>query len=362
MLELLDGFELSAGAWETDVLPARLGEYDPLWLDGLCLSGEIAWGRLSQTRNAEGGTRNRKTGPIRTTPVALFRRERGAIWRSLTLEPDPAELPLSHAGRAVLEVLDGRGASFFGDLVNATGQLRTEVEKGLGELVAWGLVTADSFAGLRALLIPSDRRRPIGGSGFRRRGRVAPFGVETAGRWSRVRQASLLPEDQLVEAVAWQLLRRYGVVFRRVVTRETLLAPWRDLLRVYRRLEARGEVRGGRFVGGFSGEQYALPEAVGLLRSVRRQETSGALVTLSGADPLNLVGIITPGDAVPALATNRVLYRDGIPVAVKEGEGRGERLLTQVTAEEAEALRTALVRGRVAPLVRTYLGKTRAGR
>src|SRR6266516_234269 len=210
VLELLDGFELPAGAWETDVLPARLGEYDPLWLDGLCLSGEIAWGRLSQTRNAEGVTRNRKTGPIRTTPVALFRRERGAIWRSLTLEPDPAELPLSHAGRAVLEVLDGRGASFFGDLVNATGQLRTEVEKGLGELVAWGLVTADSFAGLRALLIPSDRRRPIGGSGFRRRGRVAPFGVETAGRWSRVRQASLLPEDQLVEAVAWQLLRRHA--------------------------------------------------------------------------------------------------------------------------------------------------------
>jgi len=362
VLELLDGFELPAGAWETDVLPARLGEYDPLWLDGLCLSGEIAWGRLAATRNAEVGTRNRKSGPIRTSPVALFRRERGAIWRSLTLQPDPAELALSHAGRAVLELLDGRGASFFGDLVNATGLLRTEVEKGLGELVAWGLVTSDSFAGLRALLIPSDRRRPIGSSGFRRRGRVAPFGVETAGRWSRVRQASLLPEDQLVEAVAWQLLRRYGVVFRRVVTRETLLAPWRDLLRVYRRLEARGEVRGGRFVGGFSGEQYALPEAVGLLRSVRRQATSGALVALSGADPLNLVGIITPGDAVPALATNRVLYRDGIPVAVKEGEGRGERLLTDVTAEQAEALRTALVRGRVAPLVRTYLGKTRAGR
>jgi len=367
VLELLDGFELPAAAWETDVLPARLGEYDPLWLDGLCLSGEIAWGRLTATRNAEGGTRNRKSGPIRTTPVALFRRERGAVWRSLTPEPDPKELPLSHAGRAVLELLDGRGASFFGDLVNATGLLRTEVEKGLGELVAWGLVTSDSFAGLRALLVPSDRRRPIGAGTFRRRGRLAPFGVETAGRWSRVQRggqagASGVPEDQLAEAVAWQLLRRYGVVFRRVVTRETLLAPWRDLLRVYRRLEARGEVRGGRFVGGFSGEQYALPEAVGLLRSVRRQETSGALVTLSGADPLNLVGIITPGDPLPALATNRVLYRDGIPVAVKEGEGRGERFLTDVTAEEAEALRTALVRGRVAPLVRTYLGKTRAGR
>src|SRR2546425_482341 len=267
-----------------------------------------------------------------------------------------AELPLSHSGRALLETLDGRGASFFGDLVNATGLLRSEVEKGLGELVAWGLVTSDSFAGLRALLIPSDRRRPIGG--FPRRGRVAPFGVETAGRWSRVRQASLLPEDQLAEAVAWQLLRRYGVVFRRVVTRETLLVPWRDLLRVYRRLEARGEVRGGRFVGGFSGEQYALPEAVGLLRSVRRQATSGALVTVSGADPLNLVGIITPGDALPALATNRVLYRDGIPVAVKEGEGRGEKFLSEVAPQEASLLRTALVRGRAAPLVRAYLGRT----
>jgi ATP-dependent Lhr-like helicase len=256
-------------------------------------------------------------------------------------------------------VLDERGASFFGDLVNATGLLRTEVEKGLGELVAWGLVTSDSFAGLRALLVPSDRRRPIGG--FRRRGRVAAFGVETAGRWSRVRGGSSVPDDQLAEAVAWQLLRRYGVVFRRLVTRETLLAPWRDLLRVYRRLEARGEIRGGRFVGGFSGEQYALPEAIGLLRSVRREAASGALVSVSGADPLNLVGIITPGDVVPALTPNRILYRDGVPVAVREGEGRGERFLAEVTTEEAAGLRQALVRGRVAPLVRTYLGKTRAG-
>src|SRR5205807_6721363 len=198
------------------------------------------------------------TGPIRTTPVALFRRERGAVWRSLVAEPDRAELALSHSAAAVLGVLDERGASFFGDLVNATGLLRTEVEKGLGELVAWGLVTADSFAGLRALLVPSDRRRPIGG--FRRRGKVAPFGVETAGRWSRVRSAAPLPEEQVAEAVAWQLLRRYGVVFRRLATREGLLAPWRDILRAYRRLEARGEIRGGRFVGGFSGEQYALPE------------------------------------------------------------------------------------------------------
>ena len=355
VLELLDGYEVPAGAWESDVLPARLGEYDPLWLDGLCLSGEIAWGRLSPA----GPSNGHKSGPIRTTPIALFRRERGAVWQALTAQPDPAALPLSHSGRAVLDVLDDRGASFFGDLVSATGLLRTEVEKGLGELVAWGLVTSDSFAGLRALLVPSDRRRPIGG--FRRRGRIAPFGVETAGRWSRVRPGSPLPEDQIAVAIAWQLLRRYGVVFRRLVARETLLAPWRDILRVYRRLEARGEIRGGRFVGGFSGEQYALAEAVGLLRAVRREEAKGELVTVSGADPLNLVGIITPGDVVTGLATNRVLYRDGIPVAVKQGEGKGERFLVDVTPDEEPTLKTALVRGRVAPLVRTYLGKSRAG-
>src|SRR5690348_1674666 len=246
VLEQLDGYEVPAGAWESDVLPARLGEYDPLWLDGLCLSGEIAWGRLSPAAPSNG----HKSGPIRTTPVALFRRERGAVWRSLAVHPDPEDLPLSHPARAVSDALGERGASFFGDLVNATGLLRTEVEKGLGELVAWGLVTADSFAGLRALLVPSDRRRPLGVVGLRRRGKIAPFGVETAGRWSLVRPSSPIPEEAVAEAVAWQLLRRYGVVFRRLVTRETLLTPWRDVLRVYRRLEARGEIRGGRFVGG----------------------------------------------------------------------------------------------------------------
>ena len=320
----------------------------------LCLSGEIGWGRVRPVPPTTGNG-GHKSGPIRTTPIALFRRERGAIWRSLAGEIDPATLNLSHSGRAIFDALTQRGASFFGDLVNATGQLRTEVEKGLAELVAWGLVSSDSFAGLRALLVPSERRRPIGG--YRRRGRIAPFGIETAGRWSRVERASLLPPDQLAEAVAWMLLRRYGVVFRRVVEREALSVPWRDVLRVYRRLEARGEVRGGRFVGGFSGEQYALPEAVGALRGVRREAPSGALIAVSGADPLNLVGIIVPGDVVSALATNRILYRDGVAVAVKEGEGREERFMLDAPPVEREVLRAALVRRRVGPLVRAYLGK-----
>jgi ATP-dependent Lhr-like helicase len=358
VLDLLDGYELAAGAWESEVLPARLTDYDPLWLDGLCLSGEIAWGRLTATRNAEVATRNRKVGPVRSTPIALFRRERGDVWRAGLPEIDPATLPLSSTGKALLAAFEARGALFFGDLVNATGLLRTEVEKGLAELVAWGLVSSDSFAGMRALLVPSDRRRPLGG-GYRRRGRIAPFGVETAGRWSRTHATPPIPEEQVAEAIAWQLLRRYGVVFRRLVQRETLLVPWRDILRVYRRLEARGEIRGGRFVGGFSGEQYALPEAIGLLRSTRREQGADELIAVSGADPLNLVGILTPNETVPAITTNRVLYRDGVPLLVKEGEGK-ERFLVDVPAEERDILRGALLRRRPAPLVRTYLGKSKA--
>src|SRR5436189_251030 len=358
VLDLLDGYELAAGAWESEVLPARLTDYDPLWLDGLCLSGEIAWGRLTATRSGEVGTRNRKVGPVRSTPIALFRRERGEIWRAGSPEVDSTTLPLSSTGKALLAAFETRGALFFGDLVNATGLLRTEVEKGLAELVAWGLVSSDSFAGLRALLVPSDRRRPLGG-GYRRRGRIAPFGVETAGRWARTHNRPAIPEEKVAESIAWQLLRRYGVVFRRLVQRETLLAPWREILRVYRRLEARGEIRGGRFVGGFSGEQYALPEAIGLLRSTRREQGADELIAVSGADPLNLIGILTPDEAVPAITTNRVLYRDGVPILVKEAEGK-ERFLVDVPAEERDILRGAMLRRRPAPLVRTYLGKSKA--
>ena len=351
VIDLLDGYQVAAGAWESEVLPARLTDYDPLWLDGLCLSGEIAWGRLTVD------AKSRKTGPVRGTPIALYRRDRGEIWRAGLPEADAATLPLSSTAKALMGAFDSRGALFFGDLVNTTGLLRTEVEKGLAELVAWGLVSSDSFAGLRALLVPSDRRRPLGG-GYRRRGRIAPFGVENAGRWTRAHGRPAIPEEQIAEAIAWQLLRRYGVVFRRLVQRETLVAPWRDILRVYRRLEARGEIRGGRFVGGFSGEQYALPEAIGLLRSTRREQGGDELIAVSGADPLNFVGILTPDQAVPAITSNRILYRDGVPIVVKDGDG--ERFLVDVPAEERDILRGAMMRRRPAPLVRTYLGKSKA--
>jgi ATP-dependent Lhr-like helicase len=226
----------------------------------------------------------------------------------------------------VAEFISQHGASFFDELMDATGQLRSQTEEALAELVAAGLVSSDSFAGLRALLIPSGERRPIA-SGRRRRRTVA-FGVEAGGRWALVRRphASKLErsgrlttlEQQATEHVAQALLHRYGVVFWRLIEREAAwLPPWRDLLRVYRRLESRGEIRGGRFVAGFSGEQFALPDAVGALREIRRQGGSGELISLSAADPLNLIGILTPGPKLAALTGNRLLYQDGLPVALR---------------------------------------------
>ncbi len=201
--------------------------------------------------------------------------------------------------------------------------MRSQVEEALAELVSLGLVTSDSFGGLRALLVPSDRRRPSAGG--RRRRRAVMFGMEDAGRWALVRparpqQALQHAEPDAVEYLARTLLRRYGVVFWRLLEREAdWLPPWRDLLRVYRKLESRGEIRGGRFVAGFSGEQFALPDAVAMMREIRRKQYSGDWVSLSGADPLNLVGILTPGPKLAALTANRLLYRDGLPVALLAG-------------------------------------------
>jgi len=233
--------------------------------------------------------------------------------------------------------------------VDGTGLLRVQVEEALGELVALGVASADSFAGLRALLVPADRRR-VSPHGRRRRGPL--LGLEDAGRWSLVRarrsQEKNLDKDAAIEHAARTLLRRYGVVFWRITEREAdWLPPWRDLLRCYRRLEARGEIRGGRFVAGVSGEQFAAPEAIGLLRDVRRAERNGALVSVSGADPLNLVGILTPGAKLAALTGNRVLYRDGVPLALLVG---GEaRFLEPLSPEEEWAARSALLRRQVPP-------------
>ena len=345
LLEQLEGFEAPAAAWEGDLLPARAEEYDPQWLDALCLSGRFVWARLSPSAAAD----RVASRPLRTTPIALVRRSALAAWSLGRGAAEPAAL--SHEARVAFERLERGGASFFDEIVTATGLLRTQVEQALGELVAAGLATSDSFSGLRALLTPSDRRPALDG----RRGRSrAAFGMENAGRWSLLARPGA-DADAAVETIARTLLRRYGVVFRALLPRESSLPPWRDLLRVYRRLEARGEIRGGRFVEGFSGEQYALAEAVAGLRAARREAASGRTVSISAADPLNVVGTIVPGPRVAALTGNRVLYRDGAPLAVLEA-GCATFLVELGAAERWEA-QNALVRRRVPPRLKAYLGR-----
>jgi ATP-dependent Lhr-like helicase len=344
------------------VLPSRVAEYDPALLDTLCMMGRVAWGRAAGQRGS--GT----AGPIRSTPVALFLREHLGDW--LRENPESQSHLSSYAG-IVNQALEQRGASFFHELTALSGLLPTQVEQGLGELAGLGLVTSDSFAGLRALITPSSKRKPL--SGATRRYRTAPVGIETAGRWSLLggqadrrtggqnssdgsaHRPPVRPSDRPTELFAKTLLRRYGIVFKRLLARETGTPPWRELLMVYRRLEARGEVRGGRFVSGMSGEQFALPEAVGQLRAIRRLEPAGQLLALSAADPLNLTGIITPGDRVTGITRNRILYRDGVPVvALEAGEakpiGSGE--------PPSPEMMQALVRKSLSPALRARLAMT----
>ena len=356
LLEQLEGFEAAAAAWEGEILPARMKEYDPAWLDALCLSGRWVWGRAS----APESNGSRRSGPVRATPIALLSRGGLHHWREIAPPPDPETLDLSAGARSAYDVLRTRGASFFGEIAQGAGLLHTQLEMALAELVAWGLVTSDSFTGLRALLVPAHKRPPVDRA--RRGSSPLLFSMENAGRWSLLHPGA--PEAptggsisrEAAEKVAWTLLRRYGVVFRKLLERESLLPPWRDLLMVLRRLEARGEIRGGRFVDGFSGEQYALPEAVGRLRSLRKQPKKGVLVSVSAADPLNLTGIATPGERLSALAGNRLLYKDGEPMAVLEG--REPRFLADLDTAARWQAQSALVRRSVAPKLKAYLGRS----
>ena len=346
----LEGFEAPAGAWETEILPARLAQYEPSWLDDHCLAGRITWARL-RPRNG-GANGERKVAPVRSTPITLLERRHAQLWASPPAAADLA--PLTAPAGAVADFLQENGASFFEELADGTHLLRTQVEDALAELVALGLVSSDSFGGLRALLVPAERRQR--GAVGRGRRKPTPFGMEIAGRWALARRGQLAqnrsPRNgaragaEAVEHMARTLLRRYGVVFWRLLEREAnWLPPWRELLHVYRKLEARGEIRGGRFVAGFAGEQFALPEAIGALREARRKGDSNALVSLSGADPLNLAGILTPGPKLAGLTRNRVLYRDGIPIALLEG-GEIRFLETLEAGSEWEA-RKALLRSSV---------------
>jgi len=354
IIEQLEGVEAPAAAWEGELLPARLVEYDPGWLDALCLSGEVVWARLTPlSRSTDSSERSRGSGPVRNTPIALLRRKNFALWSSVFPQPAPAiASEFSTTTQTVHEYLSTRGASFFTDIVENTKLLRSQVEEALADLVANGIVVSDSFAGLRALLTPGSRKT---NAAVRRKHRQPVYDMASAGRWSILhRNSNQDPTEQtLVEEVAWTLLKRYGVVFKRLLEREGMALPWRVLLRFYHRLEARGDIRGGRFVGGISGEQFALPEAIGMLRAIRRAGAQESLISVSAADPLNLVGIIIPGPRITAHTSNRVLYQDGAPIASFES-GETHFLVELSRAMEWKA-KAALMRKATPPPLRAYL-------
>ncbi len=341
VLGQLEGFQAAAGAWETEILPSRVADYGINWLDDLCRAGRVVWCRLAGRSRAAGG-------PLRSTPIVLLPRKSLGLWRAC-LTDAPAPEPSARAER-VRQVLASQGALFFDELLDEVHLLRSELEDCLGELVALGLANADSFGGLRSLLLPAARR-----SRHDQRARLALANMQDAGRWAllRARGEEQATQErgtaQALEHVARVLLRRYGVVCWRLLEREADWLPsWRELLRVYHRLEARGEIRGGRFVAGISGEQFALPEAIGLLREVRKQPVDGSLVSLSACDPLNLLGTLLIGRKVPALAGNRVLYRDGVPVAsLVAGK---TALLVETDAFSATEWQAALIRQPVAAI------------
>ena len=332
VLAQLEGFEAAAGAWESELLPARVKDYSIAWLDDLCTAGRIAWTRLRA-----GGE-----SLVRAAPIVLLPRRELPVWARFAANQAGEETPLSSRAQKVADCLHGQGAMFFDELADAAHLLETELEEALAELVARGRASCDSFSGLRALLLPAAKKPAT----FGRRGRrAALMGIADAGRWSLTRKpaAEARVDPASIEHVARVLLRRYGVVCWRLLEREApWLPPWRELLREYQRLEARGELRGGRFIAGVVGQQFALPEAVAALRAVRKRAHDGAMIAVSASDPLNLAGGIVAGDKVPRQPGARLLLRDGLPVAtLVAGEFRP---LPGLSAADEHAARMALLR------------------
>jgi ATP-dependent Lhr-like helicase len=367
VIRQLQGIELPAPAWEQDILPRRITQYDPADLENLCFSGLIGWGRLKiqgeeltqaeevQMEEDQRRSARRRQKPSRSAPLGFFLREN--LPQFLDSSPGSfTDLPdLSAVAQDVLRFLERFGASFLQEMTRGTGRLAAEVEDALWELVSRGLVTGDGVAGLRTLLLPPQQRRLPAQRLRVVKGGASPGRMMPVGRWSLLRRPleatdvsqqagssarreGLLPSSTpgglaeaargtggpsevspAAEALARQYLRRYGIVIREVLSRETLYPGWRSLLKIYWRMEARGEIRGGRFVDGFPGEQFALPLAIDAVRSLRRESIRTTVVTLvSSADPLNLVGIITPGLKISPFANLTIAYQDGVPVEIGE--------------------------------------------
>jgi len=358
VLQQLEGFEAPAASWESDILPSRILDYDFNWLDMACVAGKTAWGRFTLPKNSVG----KISTPVKSTPIMLVQRANLDIWKHFSDAPKEALESLSPTTQKVLEYLIHRGASFYHDLAEKAGVLKSQAEEAIAELVALGMITSDSFTGLRALLVPAKYKLP---SAHEKGHRHAPFTMDQAGRWSLLHESLIHGSTPLtmtsldgaskVEFIARLLLRRYGVVFRKIAENETIAPPWRELARVYRKLEARGEIRGGRFVEGVWGEQFALPEALTKLRAIRKEQKNATLISISAADPLNLQGNLTPGTRVSSFLGNRILYRDGVPVATFEANE--VKWLTEIDESERWKFQNVLIQKVIPPKLRTYLGK-----
>jgi ATP-dependent Lhr-like helicase len=307
ILRQLQGYEAPANVWESEILKRRVADYDPATLDNLCLRGTVGWGRLSphpamlHERDGNG----RRIVPSSVAPITFFVRE-DADWmacRHHFSKPD-GQRGISRGAKEVFDLLAGRGALFFADIVRGTRQLKSEVEAHLWELVAAGVITADGFDNLRALIDP--KRRSGQGRGRTARPR------DSGGRWSLLFAEKVEDRSLAIESTCWMLLRRYGIVFRELLTRESIQLPWREVLIALRRLEDRGEIRGGRFVSDFLGEQFAMPVAADSLRASRSQQPAQETVRIAAADPLNLLGIILPGDRIPSNSGRYVTLLDGV--------------------------------------------------
>lgn len=381
-LHLLDGIAAPAASWEANLFPARVRNYDPAWLDVMCISGRVSWGRYTMPSPGTLARTSLKkaSGPIKSTPVTIASRANLDIWAALAAQQTAADVPQYTASAQAIETdLLTYGASFFDQIQTRTGLLKSQLETGLAELVSAGRLTSDSFTGLRALLTPNSKKP----SAHRRRGRKAMFGVEDAGRWSLLetfqssadrstvrdsRQTAAKPRaavnmqwsalsDAQLERLVSIYLQRWGVLFRSLLEREAFAPPWRVLLRVLRWMELRGLLRGGRFVAGVGGEQFAFNDTVDELRKFKNRSeslTTKPYFAVAATDPLNLLNLLLPNRKLSRLMNNRVLYRGGVPIAMLDA---GEVIfLREVAAEEQWALQQALLKQVFPPRLRSYLG------
>jgi ATP-dependent helicase Lhr and Lhr-like helicase len=378
-LGLLDGIAAPAASWESDLYPVRVVDYDPAWLDAMCISGKMVWGRYSlpkakvkitQRLQRDKVVHSSSSGPIKSTPISIVSRSNLDIWKALSAAQRSEEesATLSELAKAIESDLANNGASFFDQIQQRTGLLKAQLEQGLAELVSMARVTSDSFTGLRALLTPSNKKPSAHTSNHRRRGRRVMFGVEDAGRWSLLetdkqqdpsatnnRHWDVLDEEQLERLIA-VYLQRWGILFRSLLERELFAPPWRILLSALRKMELRGTIRGGRFVSGVGGEQFAFPETVDALRKFKKQyeNRKRKYYSLCAVDPLNLLNLILPNRKLSRLSKNRVLYENGIPIAVMESGN--VTFLREVEAGEEWNLRQALIKKNFPPRLRSYLG------